>query len=73
MASRRTNPKKAAGKRGKGLPRAELEKLLKKAETEVQKLLKGDEAGTLTRLSLKAGLEEVEGYLVEMEPLERDW
>jgi hypothetical protein len=72
MASKRTTPRKASGKGRKGKTRAELKKLLKKAQTEVETLLKGDRAGTLTRTKLQAGLEEIEKNLVAMGPLEPD-
>jgi len=73
MASRRTNRGTKPGKARKGKTRAELKNLLKKAHAEVEKLLKGDEAGTLSRKHLKAGLEEIEENLDAMEPLERGW
>jgi hypothetical protein len=72
MASRRTTPRKASGKGRKAKTRAELRRLLKKAQAEVEKLVKRDRAGTLTRANLEAGLEEIEEYLAEMGPLERD-
>jgi hypothetical protein len=71
MASRRTTPRKTSGKGRKGKTRAELKKLLKKAQTQIGKLLKGDQAGTLTRVNLKAGLEEMEEHLKRMNPLEK--
>jgi len=73
MAPRRTTPRKTSGRGRKGKTKAELKKLLKKAQAECERLLKGDQAGTLTRRNLKAGLEEIEEYLEEMGPLERDW
>jgi hypothetical protein len=71
MASRRTTPRKTSGKDRKGKTRAELKKLLKKAQAEIEGLLKGDDAGTLTRVNLRAGLEEIEEHLEAMNPLER--
>lgn len=71
MAPRKTTPRKTSGKGEKGKTRAELKKLLKKAEAEIEKLLKGDQAGTLTRARLRAGLEEIEEHLKEMNPLEK--
>jgi hypothetical protein len=70
MASRKTTPRKKSGKRRKGKTRAELKKLLKRAEAEIKKLLKGDRAGTLTGARLTAGLEEIEDNLKEINPLE---
>jgi hypothetical protein len=71
MASRRTTPRKTSGKGRKGKTRAELKKLLKKAQAEIEKLQKGDQAGTLTRKTLRAGLEEIEENLDAMNPLEK--
>jgi hypothetical protein len=71
MASKKTTRRKTSGKGRKGKTRAELKKLLRKARAEIDKLLKGDQAGTLTRANLRAGLEEVDVNLDEMEPLER--
>ena len=71
MASRRTTRGKRADKSAKGKTRAELLKLLAKAQAEVESLLKGAETGTLTRVNLKAGLAEIEENLDAMEPLER--
>jgi hypothetical protein len=70
MASRRTTTRKTSGKGSKGKTRAELERLLKNAQAEIDKLLKGDKAGTLTRAKLRAGLKEIEDDLEAMEPLE---
>ena len=61
MATRKT-------KRGK--TKAELKKLLKAAQAEVNRLLEHDENGTLTRRHLEAGLREVRGKLREIEPFE---
>jgi hypothetical protein len=55
---------------GKGKTKAELQRLLKRAQSEVAKLLQDDEAGTLTRLKMKTRLKDVEKTLDEMEPLE---
>lgn len=71
MASRKTKPRKTSGKRSKGKTRPELKRLLKNAQTEIDRLLKGDKAGTLTGAKMRAGLEEVKGNLDDMEPLER--
>jgi hypothetical protein len=71
MASRRTTPRKTSGKGSKGKTKAELKKLLKKAQAEIEKLQKGDQAGTLTRKTLRAGLEEIEENLDAMNPLEK--
>jgi hypothetical protein len=80
MASRKTTPRKTSGKgrKGKnkgrkGKTRAELKKLLKKAEAEIKKLLKDDKAGTLTRVRLRCGLEETEEYLKAINPLEKGY
>jgi hypothetical protein len=70
MASKRTIPRKTSGKGRKRKTRAELKKLLKKAQTEIEKLIKSDQVGTLTRMNLKARLEEIEEHLEEIEPLE---
>jgi predicted ribonuclease toxin of YeeF-YezG toxin-antitoxin module len=70
MASRRTTPRKTSGKSRKGKTRSELKKLLKNAQAEIEKLLKGDQAGTLTRRNLRAGLEEIKADLVAIVPLE---
>jgi hypothetical protein len=70
MASRRTTRGKRSGKSAKGKTKAELLKLLAKAQAEVTSLLKGAETGTLTRVNLKAGLAEIEENLDAMEPLE---
>jgi hypothetical protein len=71
MASRRTTSRKTSGKGSKGKTKAELKKLLKKAQAEIEKLQKGDQAGTLTRKTLRAGLEEIEENLDAMNPLEK--
>jgi predicted ribonuclease toxin of YeeF-YezG toxin-antitoxin module len=71
MASKRTAPRKTSGKGTQGKTREELKELLKKAQAEIEKLLKRDQAGTLTRAKLRAGLEEIEEDLEEMEPLEK--
>lgn len=71
MASRRTTRGKRSGKRAQGKTRAELLRLLAKAQTEVASLLKDAETGTLTRRNLKAGLSEIDENLDAMEPLER--
>jgi hypothetical protein len=68
MASRKS--RKASGKGSKGKTRAELQKRLKKAQSEIATLLKYDQAGTLTRAKLRAGLEEIDEHLGVMEPLE---
>jgi hypothetical protein len=70
MASRKPIPRKRSRRVRNGKTRAELKKLLRKARAEIDKLLKGDQAGTLTRANLRAGLEEVDVNLYEMEPLE---
>jgi hypothetical protein len=70
MASRRTTARKTSGKGRKGKTRSELKKLLKNAQAEIEKLLKGDQAGTLTRRNLRAGLEEIKEDLVAIVPLE---
>jgi hypothetical protein len=71
MASRRTTPRKTSGKGSKGKTKAELKMLSKKAQAQIKKLLKGDQTGTLTRVNLRAGLEEIEEHLKRMNPLEK--
>jgi hypothetical protein len=73
MASRKTTRRNTSGKGRKGKTTAELRMRVKKAQAEIQKLLKGDQAGSLTRANLRAGLEEIEDHLYEMEPLEGGW
>lgn len=73
MASRKTTTQKTSGKGRKGKTRAQLKKLLKKAEAEIEKLLKGDRAGTLTRVRLRCGLEEIEEHLRAINPLEKGY
>lgn len=71
MASRKTKPRKTSARARRGKTRAELKRLLKKAQAEVEKLLKADQVGTLNRRDLKAGLEEIDENLEAMEPLEK--
>jgi hypothetical protein len=63
MASKRTTPRKTSGKGRKKKTRAELNKFLKKAQAEIEKLIKSDQVGTLTRMNLKARLEKIEEHL----------
>jgi len=51
--------------------KAELEKLLKKAQAEVEMLLAEDEKGTLTQACLKTSLCEVKQTLMAIAPFER--
>ena len=67
MASTRTR-RWSRGRPGK--TKAELRKLLRKAEAEVRSVLRGDQAGTLTRTKMRARLLEVREVLHAMEPLE---
>jgi chromosome segregation ATPase len=68
MATKRTSARKTSPK---SKPRAELKKLLAKAQAEVANLLKKQRAGTLAQVELKARLEEIKGQLEAMEPF--DW
>lgn len=60
MASRRT-VKKREPRQGRDLQR--LRKLQRRAQSEVARLLKGTQTGTLTRVQLQTGLKEVRGWL----------
>jgi|HubBroStandDraft_4_1064222.scaffolds.fasta_scaffold475574_2 hypothetical protein len=60
----------ASRKGAKPKTKAQLKKLLKKAQGEVKKLLKEDKAAILTRAKLRAGLEEIKHDLVQIEPFE---
>ena len=63
MASKRTVPSNRSDKRRE----AETVLMLsKRAKAEVAKLLRRDQAGTITRKQLKTGLEEVEERLKRM-------
>ena len=68
MASKRTTAKKTPGK---FKTRAELKKLLAKAQAEIAKLLRDQKAGILPQKELKAGLNETKKYLKAMEPFDR--
>jgi hypothetical protein len=70
MASKRTTARKPPSKRRK-LTKTQLIKRYERAQAEVAKLLKRHRGGTLTRVDLKAGLDEIEGQLRLMEP--HDW
>jgi hypothetical protein len=71
MASQKTKRRTTPGQHSKGKTRAQLERLLRDAHNEVEKLLQGDEAGTLSSTKLRAGLEEIKEDLDAMEPLEK--
>lgn len=73
MASIKPIRRKTSGKSRKGKTTAELKRRLKRAQAEVQKLLAGDKAGSLTRTKLRAGLVEIKEHLYEIEPLEGGW
>ena len=60
MASKRTRKKKSPDKNQKA---KEALALSAKARAEIAKLLKEDEQGTLTRLEMETGLEEVDERL----------
>jgi len=62
MARKKATKKRALEKS----PKSVLE-LSKKAQREVRELLKQDRAGSLTRVKLDAGLEEIQEYLKVME------
>lgn len=70
MAAKRTTTRKRASKRRK-LTKTQLIKRYERARAEVAKLLKRHRGGTLTRVKLKAGLEEIKDHLRLMEP--HDW
>jgi hypothetical protein len=67
MATKRTSARKTSSKYK---PRAELEKLLAKAQAEVAILQKNQRAGTLAQVELKARLEEIKGHLKALEPFD---
>ena len=69
MATKRSIKMKT-GKRGKGKTKAELKRLLKDAQGEVDKLLKADQAENLTRASLKGKLHRIKRDLKKIEPFE---
>jgi|HubBroStandDraft_2_1064218.scaffolds.fasta_scaffold705220_2 hypothetical protein len=68
MAIKRTSAKKTPPK---CRPKAELKKVLAKAQAEVAKLLKNQRAGTLAQVELKARLKEIKAHLKVLEPF--DW
>jgi signal transduction histidine kinase len=70
MPLRRTIPKKSAGKRGRGRTKAQLKRLLKDAQNEVEKLLKAARAENLTRAHLRTRLRRIEKDLRQIEPFE---
>jgi len=63
MASRRTVTRKEP-QQGRDLER--LRKLQRRAEAEVERLLKRTEAGNITRAQLQTGLEEVRDLLTNL-------
>lgn len=73
MATRKNTPGRTSGKGKKGKTKAELKRLLKKAQAEVEKLLAAHESGTLKRGNLKSRLTEVRRVLTGIEPFEEGW
>lgn len=69
MATRRTITR-SGGRRGKGRTKAELRRLLKAAQSEVERLLKADNTKTLTPAILKTRLKRLKKDLQKMEPFE---
>ena len=63
MASKRTVARSGSDKRREA---ETVLKLSKRAKAEVEKLLKRNQAGTITRVQLETGLEEVEEGLKRM-------
>jgi hypothetical protein len=71
MAARRAARRKTAGRGKKGKTRAQLLRILDKAQDEVEQLLKSADKGTLTGRDLRTGLREIGKSLDAMEPFER--
>ena len=68
MSSRKTTRTRTSRRVRREITRAQICRLLSKAEKELNKLLKDDQAGTLTRRNLKAGLREIKTTLKVMFP-----
>jgi hypothetical protein len=73
MASRRTTSTKRSGKHSGFKTKAELTRLLEKARAQVDQLLKGHRAGSLTGKNLQARLKEADKHLKAMAPFEWPW